>query len=434
MASVEAAPIAQPKTARSFGFHRNATFAALFFGYAGYYLCRQNLSAAMPVLEDLNVSRDALGLVASIGTGAYAIGKVTMGSVADSRGGRFAFFVGLMGAVIASLLIGAQPHVSIALLAILWAVNCFFQSMGWAGLVNAMSRWFSKKSYGTAMGIMSINYVGGAAVALLFASALIAHKLPWQMLFVVPALVLAGVGLVVAPFLKSSPVDVGLPIPEDDAKPTIPDAEAPSNYFSRFVQVMSDRKFVVMCGLSFVLTLLRTCFSTWLPTYFKDLGDEAAAGTMKSMAFPVLGCAGTIVAGLVSDRWLQGRRAPVMCVFLLATVVALLGLVRLDPLSVALDVDRVVLACGLIGAIGFFLLGSYSLVGGVAALDFGGRRTAGTAAGLLDGVGYLGGILAGSGVAEAVKQLHWSGAYGIMAVVALVGVVICGFLWNVKPK
>jgi sugar phosphate permease len=434
MATVDAAPIAEPKTARSFAFHRNATFASLFVGYAGYYLCRQNFSAAIPVLKDLGVSRDALGLVASIGTAAYAVGKVTMGSVADWKGGRFAFFVGLVGAVVASLLIGASAHVSILLLASLWAVNNFFQSMGWAGLVNAMSRWFSKKSYGTAMGFMSINYVGGAAVALLFASMLIAHKFAWNQLFVMPALVLAGIGLLVAPFLKSSPRDVGLPVPEDGPKPDTAREEEPSTYLSRFVQLMSDRKFVVMCGLSFVLTLLRSCFSTWLPDYFTDLGDSAAAGTMKSMAFPVLGCAGTIVAGLVSDRWLEGRRAPVMGAFLLATVVALLGLVGLDPLSAALHADRVVVACGLIGAIGFFLLGSYSLVGGVAALDFGGRRTAGTAAGLLDGTGYLGSTLAGVGVSEAVKNLHWSGAYGIMAVVALAGVVICGFLWNVKPK
>ena len=123
-----------------------------------------------------------------------------------------------------------------------------------------------------------------------------------------------------------------------------------------------------------------------------------------------------------------------MAVMLVGTVGALLGLVYLPPLALLVGIERLDLACVLIGVTGFFLLGSYSLVGGVAALDFGGRRTAGTAAGLLDGVGYLGATLAGRGVAEAVKNLGWGRTYAIMAVTAGFGVVLCGFLWKVKPR
>ncbi len=225
---------------------------------------------------------------------------------------------------------------------------------------------------------------------------------------------------------------MGYPLPEATPAPV---DEEESTYFSRLREVLTDRKFLVMCGLSFVLTLLRKCFETWLPTYFGDLDVPAAAGAFKSTVFPILGCVGTLAAGFVSDRWLEGRRAPVMAVFLVGTALALVGLSKLEPLTLLVGhVERADLACVLVGVTGFFLLGSYSLVGGVAALDFGARRTAGTAAGLLDGVGYTGAALAGRGVAEAVKGFGWSGAYGIMAVLAIAGVAICGFLWNVKPK
>jgi sugar phosphate permease len=418
--------------AKSFAFYRGASFASLLVGYAGYYLCRQNLSVAMAPMEAAHLATRAdLGDMASFGVLAYAAGKLTTGSLADAKGGRFAFFVGLAGAVFASLCFGVSKPL-LGMFFLFWALNNYFQSMGWAGLVNVMSRWFPKKQYGTAMGFMSISYQAGAAIALAFAGVLVGWGLDWRALFLIPAGVLAVVGFAVWPFLRSSPADVGYPLPEaTPAKVT----EEESTYFSRLKEVLSDRKFLVMCGLSFVLTLLRKCFETWLPTYFGDLAVPAAAGAFKSTVFPILGCVGTLAAGFVSDRWLEGRRAPVMAVFLVGTAVALLGLAKLDQLALLVGrYERADLACALVGVTGFFLLGSYSLVGGVAALDFGARRTAGTAAGLLDGVGYCGAALAGRGVAEAVKGFGWSGAYGIMAVLAIAGVAICGFLWNVKPK
>lgn len=420
------------KPERSFAFYRAATFVALLLGYAGYYLCRRNLPAANTLLEDTHVlTRSDLGWLATIGTSAYALGKFTTGGIADAKGGRFAFFLGLAGAVLASLLMGAAPA-TLAVLGAFWALNNYFQSMGWAGLVNVVGRWFPKKHQGTAMGFLSISYQGGGALALAFAGALVARGLGWRALFLVPAVALTGIGAAIFPFLKSSPKDVGYPLPEEEAVEAAD--EAPTTYLSRLREVFSDDKFLVMCALSFVLTLLRTCFETWLPVYFTDLGSKGAAAILLATAFPILGCAGTLVAGFVSDRWLEGRRAPVMAVFLGGAVLALLGLVRLETLASLAHVDRTALASVLVGATGFSLLGSYSLVGGVAALDFGARRTAGTAAGLLDGTGYLGAALAGKGVADAVQGIGWSGAYAIMAALGVVGVAISCALWNVKPR
>jgi sugar phosphate permease len=189
-----------------------------------------------------------------------------------------------------------------------------------------------------------------------------------------------------------------------------------------------------MCALSFVLTLLRKCFETWMPDYFNHLEYGPAGAAFKSMLFPILGCVGTVAAGWYSDRWLEGRRGPVMGVFLVGATLGLLALAKLEALALSLGLAQTTLACAVVGATGFFLLGSYSLVGGVVALDFGGRKTSGTAAGLLDGVGYLGSALAGEGFARAVTDLGWGSTFGIGAVLALVGVAICGFLWNVRPK
>ena len=45
----------------------------------------------------------------------------------------------------------------------------------------------------------------------------------------------------------------------------------------------------------------------------------------------------------------------------------------------------------------FLLIGPYSYLAGAISLDFGGKRGGATACGIIDGVGYLGGVLAGEG-------------------------------------
>jgi len=66
---------------------RAITVALLVIGYAGYYLCRSDLSVATPLLiAELgrrgfapNVARLQMGTIASLGVFAYAIGKFPSG-------------------------------------------------------------------------------------------------------------------------------------------------------------------------------------------------------------------------------------------------------------------------------------------------------------------------------------------------------------------
>jgi OPA family glycerol-3-phosphate transporter-like MFS transporter len=145
--------------------------ALLFAGYASYYFCRSDLSVAMPLLaEELKrtgISADAamvrLGTIASLGVLAYAIGKFLLGGLGDFWGGRWSFLGGLSGAAICTLLFtlgGGFPVFTVA-----WISNRFIQSMGWAGLVKVCSNWFSYRAYGTVVGILSLSYLIGDALA-----------------------------------------------------------------------------------------------------------------------------------------------------------------------------------------------------------------------------------------------------------------------------
>jgi sugar phosphate permease len=306
-----------------------------------------------------------------------------------------------------------------------------FQSAGWGGLLSVLARWFPPRDWGTASGALSVSYQLGGAAAMAFCALLIGWG--WRALFVVPALTLAFVGVALRSTLRADPSEVGLSLPDEGetAPPAEPNAPAaPLSLGRRTWALLRQGPFLMVCAMSFVLTLIRETFNNWLPAYFAALGSRADLASIKSALFPLLGCVGTLLAGWLSDRVTRGRRGPVMAVFLVGGGLSLLGLAHPAALAgrfgAPLDGTIVVLT----GLTGFFVLAPYSMVGGgVLALDAGGRAAAATAAGLLDSVGYIGATAAGWGVARAVARMGWAPAFAIMAATVFGCAALSVALW-----
>src|SRR5579871_2515969 len=68
--------------------------------------------------------------------------------------------------------------------------------------------------------------------------------------------------------------------------------------------------------------------------------------------------------------------------------------------------------------IGFLMIGPYSYFAGAMSLDFGGKQGSATASGFIDGIGYLGGVLARANVASISVTWGWKGAFVFLAGVA----------------
>jgi len=67
-----------------------------------------------------------------------------------------------------------------------------------------------------------------------------------------------------------------------------------------------------------------------------------------------------------------------------------------------------------VASVGFFMIGPYAFLAGAISLDFGGKTGSGTASGLIDGVGYLGGVLAGDAIARISVAYGWRGAFAVL--------------------
>ena len=112
---------------------------------------------------------------------------------------------------------------------------------------------------------------------------------------------------------------------------------------------------------------------------------------------------------------------------LVVTALALMALTGVPASTGASTVPLV-----LIGLVAFALLGPYSYLGGAFALDFGGRRAGAASSGIIDGVGYFGGVLAGDSVARVSVAFGWQGVFVALAVVAGVAAMAAVCLYRTQ--
>jgi OPA family glycerol-3-phosphate transporter-like MFS transporter len=391
----------------------------MFLGYSGYYLCRSNFSVALPLIANELVARGfspaiariRLGTIASLGVAAYAIGKFPAGVLSDSFGGRRNFLAGMLGSVLCILLFTLGGGVPLFTLA--WVGNRLVQSFGWVGMVKVTSRWFSYHSYGTVMAVISLSFLFGDAASRTFLAWLIGNGLGWRGVFVVAAVTLFFLFVLNAVLLKESPKAFGEAEPE--ANPMAVLAErvprgSNDDFFQTLRSLFLNSGFRLVCILSFMFTLVRETFNLWTPTYFVQVvGLSDAEAARKSALFPLFGGISVLLCGVVSDRLQQRGRATIIFYGLLFSglVLFLLGL------NFGSSRD---LPVRLVTLVGFLMIGPYSYLAGAISLDLGGKRGSATASGIIDGVGYLGGILAGDSIARISIAYGWHGAFTILAI------------------
>jgi OPA family glycerol-3-phosphate transporter-like MFS transporter len=398
------------------------TVTLLVIGYAGYYLCRSNFSVTLPlIIDDLvergwdaNGAKVSLGALASTGVFAYAVGKFLSGGLTDLLGGRRAFLLGAAGAIGCTALFalgGGLPLFTMA-----WALNRLLQSTGWPGAVKLTSRWFSYSNYGAAMGVISLSYLFGDAAARRFMGWLIGHGVGWRGVFFAAAGVMLIIFLANLLLLKESPREIGEAEPPANPLNLVdePESSTKTALKSALMTFLRSRAFWFVCLLSLGATLLRETFNTWTPTYFTEVvGLSKAEAASKSALFPLFGGVSVLLAGFVSDKLGRNGRA---LIILIGLSLSSAGLWMLGHAHFGGSQSLPVF---LVAAVAFTLIGPYSYLAGAISLDFGGKQGGATASGLIDGVGYLGGVLAGDTVARVSVSFGWQGAFTALAGVAL---------------
>ena len=419
------------------GFRRQRLLltALLFVGYAGYYLGRVTVPVALPLIgEVFDYSNTQTGLILSVYFAVYAASKLLNGFLGDRVGGKAMFFVGVFGSALMNAVFGfGQELLSFV---VIWGINAYFQTMGWLAIMPILARWYSSRESGRVTGFMSISYQLGDFLARASAAVVIV-VLGWSGLFWAHAALLALLGAALYRFVKPQPPEAGAAArPEapagsreasGNAVPTtgVPVASRGGDAGRWRRRMLGSPAFWVMCTSYLLLSIIRYSFWGWSVEYLVEAGAGIGAAAAASAMFPLLGSAGSITAGWVSDR-LGARRGPVLAILCAALTLSIYAFSRLPA-------GETLWLAAALGLVGFTLYGPYSLMSGAMVMDFGGKEAAASASGIVDMIGAAGAIFTGVGMGYLIETYGWNGAFGIIVAMASVATFLSSLLWNHKP-
>jgi MFS transporter, OPA family, glycerol-3-phosphate transporter len=409
--------------------------------YAFLYMGRYNLA----VLKDVQgISQETFGDIDSLGSLVYGVSFLINGPLTDRWGGRTTILLAAGGALVTNACIGVLMATgnlgsSHALLAVLFSANMYFQSFGAVSIVKVNASWFHLRERGTFGGIFGILISLGIYFAfdwglrIAQATADPAHPGRYEWLFLIPAIILAVCWLASFALVRDSPVDAGLPDLEV-ADASSGQSDAPESAISVFRRMLTNRIILIIAVIELCSGFLRQGILKWYRDFAKGVGIGASyVYEHWGMVSCIAGITGGMFAGLISDHLFQSRRLPVASVLY---GIMLIGAIAIFPLlGFPASISWV------IAFMAMAIIGVHGMLSGVASQDFGGKRNAGIATGLIDGFVYLGSAMVsqfygrtlpekGTPAAKDIENWHaWPAA---MIPMAVIGLALAIKLWNAR--
>jgi OPA family glycerol-3-phosphate transporter-like MFS transporter len=401
---------------------RLQVFSGIFFGYAAYYLVRNNFSLAIPdILRDHpQYSKAELGSAMTGLSVAYGFSKFLMGSVSDRSNPRYFMPLGLLLSCAMLYVCGLVKavYLSLTLIIVLQTLNGWFNGMGWAPCGKTIVHWFSTKERGRAISIWNVAHnIGGAMVATIAMWGVMIFD-DWGAKFYFNAIIATIIAVVVYILLRDTPQSCGLP-PVEEYKNDYPPEYSASNervFTFReifFEHVFSNKLLWAIAVANAFVYFVRYGVVNWIPAYMETAKNFTFKESSTAWAlFEWSAVPGTILCGWMSDKVFKSRRAPATILFMIPTLLGLIvyGMNRNGPLWI--DIGALI-------TIGFFIYGPIMLIG-LQALDMVPKKAAGTAAGFTGFFGYVfGSAFAGTGVGWIADHWGWGGVIATMCVCAV---------------
>jgi OPA family sugar phosphate sensor protein UhpC-like MFS transporter len=192
-------------------------------------------------------------------------------------------------------------------------------------------------------------------------------------------------------------------------------------------EVLSQKMIRLLALTYFFLKPTRYANFAWGPLYLSQtLKTDILESGLLSAMFELAGPVSVFLGGFISDKYYGSRRMPISTICL----VALAALLFAFPF---LPETRLSLGLGFF-FVGFFLYAPDSLLSGAAAVDFGTKDGASTAAGVINGCGSIGQILGLALPGFIVAIWGWDAVFWSMGCSILLAAILIAPQWNTLPN
>ncbi len=419
---------------------RRRILEATFFGYAIFYVVRNNLSVVAKDMEGaLHYDKSDVGSILAITAITYGLGKFVMGAVSDRSDPRKLMAFGLLLTALCNFAFGAVSSFPVHLT--LWALNGFVQGMGWPPCGRLMGHWYSERERGLTFSIWNTSHNLGGGLAGILAAFAAQHFGGWQAAFWFPGIIATLGSVYLFWRLRDTPQSVGLPAIEEynDDWPVGADKSADherelTTKELLFKYVLNNKWVWLLAFANFFAYIARYAMLDWGPTYLREMKNATGiGGGWAILAIEFGGIPSTILLGWLSDR-LGGRRGMVAVLCMVPIFVAYLIMSYTPAGFLWLDMTMLVL-------IGFFIYPVINFIV-IMALDLTSKKAIGTAAGFIGLFGYIGRTVQAKGIGSLQVYLDshygaevaWNGVIYAVLVCTLATIVLLAFTWKMRPQ
>lgn len=413
---------------------------ATFVGYALYYLVRNNIPiVTLELKQSLGYTKEMMGNIGAITALTYGLSKFLMGSVSDRSDPRRFMSVGLLLTAGCNFAFGASTSYHVHCW--LWALNGFFQGMGWPPCGRVMGHWFSESERGFTFSLWNTSHNIGGGLTGLLAAWSVEHFGGWQYAFYVPGIIATVGAIYLIARLRDTPQSVGLP-PIEEYRNDLPSDGMSEIELERqlsFRELLIDKVLLnpyvwLLAAANFFAYIARYGMIDWGPTYLREVkGATLAGGGLAQTAIEFGGVPSTIFFGWISDR-LGGRRGMVATLCMLPIIAAYTAIT-------AIPGGDLKIAYVLLMTIGCFIYPVINLIT-IIALDLVSKKAIGTAAGFIGLFGYLGRVVEAKGVGRFVDEYSqtlgtteaWTIVLYVITGCAFVATVLLATMWRFTPR
>ncbi len=410
---------------------RTLNWLPLGLTYAFLYMGRYNINVAKTTGI---MSKEELGLITVAGTTTYAIAFLINGPIADRYGGRKTIIAAALGAALANLGMGLvlQSGYTGSLVApfgALYALNMYFQSFGAVSIVKVNASWFHVRERGTFGGIFGILISLGLYFAYDWGTP-ITKYLPTQWIFFIPTIILLVFAAIDFKLVFDRPSDTGHEDFDTGDASSGEDDHGPDPVLDVVKRMLSNPIIITIALIEMCSGFVRGGIMKWGYVFAAETGQSFLQSHWGAFLCAA-GILGGVFAGTISDRIFQSRRGPS------AVILYAIGGISIG-LSAAIIASPAA-AYMLIFSI-LSIIGVHGMLSGTASMDFGGRRNAGVAVGLIDGMVYLGygaqslliSKVLPTGPAQT-EPTNWRIWLLVVLPVTVVGFLLSLRIWNAKP-
>jgi sugar phosphate permease len=277
-----------------------------FLAYAACYSGRGILSAMIPqILQQTNLTKEALGRMGSAFFFSYGIGQLVNGFIGDFVKPKYMVSLGLLLAGLVSY--GFLFFQSVALRSLLWGACGLFCSMLWGPLSKLIAENTTEKMGRLFMTLLTVASLLGTMATYIIA-AIASSRESWEMAFRI-----TGTFLIFTAIVWYMVLDVL------EKSGSIRHMEHKEQGQREVFAI--NRGFVFMIIVSLLNGIIRNAVVFWIPTYITEkLGVSTTMAASISTILPVINLLGTFAAFWLLKRMKDNEKSVIAVLFILSTL------------------------------------------------------------------------------------------------------------------